>query len=204
MRALANSMVPVLVAGVDEVGRGPLAGPVVAAAVVLEADQSTTGIRDSKQLTARRRDELACELRHCCRDWAIAWADPAEIDSLNILGASMLAMRRAVQGLRVRPSRVRVDGNQRPSLRGGGAEIDIETIVGGDRTVPAISAASILAKVWRDRLMIDLDKLYPVYGFTRNKGYPTTEHRAALRIFGPCPIHRRSFRPVRESLLAAA
>ncbi len=204
MRASANSIVPVLVAGVDEVGRGPLAGPVVAAAVVLDIDQPTTGIRDSKQLTARRRDELACELRHCCRDWAIAWADPAEIDSLNILGASMLAMRRAVQGLRVQAGRVRVDGNHRPSLSGVGPQIDVETIVGGDRTVPVISAASILAKSWRDSLMVELDKLYPEYGFTRNKGYPTVEHLAALRTFGPCPIHRRSFRPVRESLLSAA
>ena len=204
MSAPASSIVPVLVAGVDEAGRGPLAGPVVAAAVVLEIDQPTTGIRDSKQLTARRRDELACELRRCCHDWAIAWADPAEIDSLNILGATMLAMRRAVQGLRVQPDRVRVDGNHRPSLSGVGAPIDVETIAGGDRTVPAISAASILAKVWRDRLMNDLDKLYPEYGFTRHKGYPTMEHLAALRILGPCPIHRRSFRPVREYLLSAA
>lgn len=204
MRVSADSTVPTVVAGVDEAGRGPLAGPVVAAAVVLAVDQSITGIRDSKQLSARRRDALACELRHCSRDWAIAWADPGEIDTLNILGATMLAMRRAVQGLRVQPDRVRVDGNRRPSLSGSGAPIDVETIVGGDRSVAEISAASILAKVWRDTLMTELDKLYPEYGFARHKGYPTAEHLAVLRISGPCPIHRRSFRPVRESLLCAA
>ena len=183
---------PGLVAGVDEAGRGPLAGPVVAAAVILDELQPIAGLADSKALTAARRERLFDEIRAkalCC---AIATASVEEIDRLNILQATLLAMRRAVEGLRLRPARVLVDGNRIPVL-----PVPAEAIVKGDALVPAISAASILAKVHRDRLCLDLDARHPDYGFATHKGYPTPEHLEALRRHGACAAHRRSFAPVR-------
>lgn len=186
------------VAGVDEAGRGPLAGPVVAAAVVLDAHRPIDGLRDSKCLTASQRTELAREIRCKALAFAVAAASPAEIDGLNILRASLLAMERAVLRLPVVPDLVRVDGNQIPAFRERGRRYLAEPVVGGDRTVPVISAASIVAKVCRDRLMRRLHRQYPLYGFDRNKGYATAEHLEALEAFGPCAIHRVSFEPVRR------
>jgi ribonuclease HII len=185
----------IVVAGVDEAGRGPLAGPVYAAAVILDPARPIAGLADSKTLTAQRREELAAIIREDSRAWAVACASVAEIDSLNILQASLLAMQRAVAGLTVAPHLALVDGNQSPRLA-----CAVRTVVRGDATEPAISAASILAKVSRDSEMLRLDQLYPRYGFARHKGYPTAEHRAALRQLGPSPAHRRSFRPVTECL----
>jgi ribonuclease HII len=182
-------------AGVDEAGRGPLAGPVVAAAVILDDLQPIDGLNDSKLLTPRRRELLFDQIRAralCC---SIAQASVEEIDALNILQATMLAMQRAVDGLRLRPHRVLVDGNRLPILK-----VPAETIVRGDATVKAISAASILAKVFRDRLCLELHALHPQYGFDGHKGYPTPAHLAALREHGACAHHRRSFAPVREVL----
>lgn len=180
-----------LVAGVDEAGRGPLAGPVVAAAVILDELQPIKGLADSKKLTALRREALFDEIRAkalCC---SIALATVEEIDQLNILQATMLAMKRAVEGLRLKPQKTLVDGNQLPAL-----SMLAEAIVKGDALVPAISAASILAKVYRDRWCAELDQAYPQYGFARHKGYGTAIHLAALREHGACPQHRRSFAPV--------
>ena len=188
-----------LVAGVDEAGRGPLAGPVAAAAVILHPGRPIAGLADSKNLTARRRDELAVEIRARSRAWSVAWADPAEIDALNILAATLLAMRRAILGLWVSPQGVRVDGNRLPNLRFGDRHIEGEAIVGGDNRVAEISAASIIAKTARDRKMLELDKLYPCYEFARHKGYGTEVHRARLREFGPCSEHRFTFAPVRTA-----
>jgi ribonuclease HII len=182
-----------LVAGVDEAGRGPLAGPVTAAAVILDPARPIAGVADSKQLSAVRREELDVIIKESALAWAVASASVQEIDTLNILQASLLAMRRAVEALRIPPARVLVDGNRCPSLA-----CSVEAIVRGDVHVPAISAASILAKVARDREMRRLDALYPGYDFARHKGYPTREHVALLRDRGPCAIHRRSFRPVRD------
>jgi len=188
-----------IVAGVDEAGRGPLAGPVVAAAVILHPARPIQGVADSKALNAERREELADLIRSLSLCWAVAWADREEIDSLNILQASLLAMRRAVLGLRLRPEHVQVDGNRCPSLRGTGLQCSVEAVVQGDARVPAISAASILAKVFRDEWMQRIHGIYPEYGFSSHKGYATSSHRRALRRYGPCPIHRRSFRPVKDS-----
>jgi ribonuclease HII len=185
------------VAGVDEAGRGPLAGPVVAAAVILHPQRGVSGLDDSKKLSAARRDQLAGEIKANALAWSVAWADPAEIDAINILAATMLAMRRAILGLAVTPNGVQVDGNRLPDLRINGRRIAGEAIIGGDALVPAISAASIIAKTTRDRIMIRLDNLYPVYEFARHKGYGTAIHRARLQEFGPCEQHRRSFAPVR-------
>jgi len=185
------------VAGVDEAGRGPLAGPVVAAAVILNPEQPIDGLRDSKQLSAKRRDVLGTEIRCRAACWSVAWSDPAEIDALNILAATMLAMRRAILGLAITPVGVEVDGNRLPDLRFCDHEIDGVAIVGGDTKVDAISAASIIAKTTRDRMMIAMDALYPNYEFARHKGYGTEAHRERLREFGPCREHRRSFAPVR-------
>ena len=185
---------PGLLAGVDEAGRGPLAGPVVAAAVILDELQPIKGLADSKKLSARRRDQLYDEIRAkalCC---SVAQASVQEIDQLNILQATLLAMRRAVEGLRLKPGKVLVDGNRLPVL-----DVMAEAIVQGDALVPAISAASILAKVTRDRWCAQLHALYPQYGFAGHKGYGTSEHMAALRAHGPCPEHRRSFAPVRQA-----
>ena len=184
-----------LIAGVDEAGRGPLAGPVVAAAVILDERKPIHGLADSKKLSAKRREALFEEIRAkalCC---SIAQAGVLEIDTLNILQATLLAMRRAVLGLRLPPKLVLVDGNRLPML-----EMRAEAIVKGDATVPAISAASILAKVSRDRWCVDYHQLFPQYGFDQHKGYGTTDHLAALRQHGPCPEHRRTFRPVAECL----
>lgn len=184
-----------LVAGVDEAGRGPLAGPVVAAAVILDDLKPIKGLNDSKKLSPATRERLFDEIRAkalCC---AIAEATVEEIDTLNILQATMLAMRRAVEGLRLKPSKVLVDGNRLPVLK-----MAAEAIVKGDAKVKAISAASILAKVHRDRLCLALHELHPQYGFDGHKGYPTPEHLAALRAHGACLHHRRSFGPVRDAL----
>ncbi len=194
-RSLTFGGAEILVAGVDEAGRGPLAGPVVAAAVILDPAAPVAGLRDSKQLSERRREQLADEIRQRARAWALALADPAEIDEINILQASMLAMARAVAGLDVAPGRVLVDGNRCPRV-----PFPVEAIVGGDRSVEAISAASILAKVHRDQLMLELDGHFPGYGFARHKGYPTKAHIEALGSLGPCPVHRKSFGPVRDCL----
>lgn len=185
-----------LVAGVDEAGRGPLAGPVVAAAVILRPDLAIDGLRDSKQLAATRRDALAREIRSKALCWSVAWADRAEIDVLNILAATMLAMRRAVLGLAVTPAGIQVDGNRLPNVRVSGRRVDGEAIVGGDASVPAISAASIIAKTVRDQIMVEMDSLYPLYEFARHKGYGTEIHRERLREHGPCREHRTSFAPV--------
>lgn len=186
---------PGLVAGVDEAGRGPLAGPVVAAAVILDELRPIKGLADSKALTARRREILFDEIRARALCSSIASASAEEIDRLNILQASLLAMQRAVLGLRLLPKRVVVDGNRVPCL-----VMTVAAVVKGDARVAAISAASILAKVHRDRLCQDLHAQYPQYGFAGHKGYPTPAHLAALREHGPCPQHRRSFAPVRDSL----
>ena len=187
--------VPGLVAGVDEAGRGPLAGPVVAAAVILDDHAPIKGLADSKKLTARRREKLFDEIRAkalCC---SVALATVEEIDRLNILQATMLAMQRAVKGLRLKPAKVLVDGNRLPVL-----DVVAEAIVSGDALVPAISAASILAKVTRDRMLDELHQQYPGYGFDRHKGYGTADHLRALRELGPLPAHRRSFSPVAQLL----
>ncbi len=187
--------VPGLVAGVDEAGRGPLAGPVVAAAVILDELQPIRGLADSKKLSPKTRERLFDEIRAkalCC---CIAEASVEEIDRLNILQATLLAMRRAVEGLRLRPHRVLVDGNRLPML-----SVPAEAIVQGDSKVQAISAASILAKVHRDRLCALLHERHPQYGFDAHKGYGTQAHMAALREHGACPEHRRSFAPVRAVL----
>lgn len=186
---------PGLIAGVDEAGRGPLAGPVVAAAVILDDLQPIRGLADSKVLTALKRERLFDEIRAralCC---SVAQASVDEIDRLNILQATLLAMRRAVDGLRLMPHRVVVDGNRVPVL-----PMPVAAVVKGDAKVAAISAASILAKVTRDRLCAELHARFPHYGFDGHKGYPTPEHLAALREHGPCPEHRRSYAPVRACL----
>ena len=186
-----------LVAGIDEAGRGPLAGPVAAAAVILHPDRPIDGLRDSKKLSAAKRTQLANEIRARSMAWSVAWADPAEIDALNILEATLLAMRRAILGLRVVPTRVQVDGNRLPKLRFGERIIDGEAIVGGDDRIAAISAASILAKTVRDGMMMELDRVYPCYEFARHKGYGTAVHRERLREFGPCREHRFTFAPLK-------
>lgn len=185
------------IAGVDEAGRGPLAGPVVAAAVILNPLRPIEGLADSKKLGASRREQLAVEIREQSLAWSVAWADAAEIDVLNILAATMLAMRRAILGLQIVPAAMQVDGNRLPELQINNEKLGGETIVGGDAKVPAISAASIIAKTTRDRIMVKMDELYPDYEFARHKGYGTRIHRDLLRQHGPCEQHRRSFAPVR-------
>lgn len=183
------------IAGVDEAGRGPLAGPVAAAAVILDPAHPIPGLKDSKQLSAGQREALAAEIRARSLAWAVAWADHEEIDRLNILQASLLAMARAVAALRPQPARVLVDGNRRPAM-----PMPVTAVVKGDATVPAISAASILAKVERDAAMQRLDLLYPDYGFALHKGYPTAVHLAALERHGASPVHRKTFGPVQRCL----
>lgn len=190
--------VTVLVAGIDEAGRGPLAGPVVAAAVVLDPARTIAGLRDSKKLSAGRRSLLAMEIKKCALSYAIAWADPAEIDRLNILRATLLAMRRATLGLHIRPLHLQIDGNRCPDFAGTGLDCSSEALVGGDDRIPVISAASILAKVARDGFMVRMHRIYPQYNFASHKGYPTAEHRQALTRHGACPLHRVSFAPVRS------
>lgn len=185
-----------LTAGVDEAGRGPLAGPVMAAAVILNPARPIVGLADSKKLTERQREALEAEIKGKALAWAVARAEVEEIDTLNILHASLLAMGRAVAALNPAPQLALVDGNRcPPSL-----PCRAEAIVKGDQTVPAISAASILAKVARDRQLLSLDAHYPGYGFAKHKGYPTKDHLAALEELGVTPVHRRSFGPVRRLL----
>ena len=192
------SLVEELVAGVDEVGRGPLCGPVVTAAVILDPARPILGLNDSKKLSEARRDALFDEIREKALAWCIARAEVEEIDQLNILHATMLAMQRAVEGLSVTPKLALIDGNRCPKLK-----VPSAPVVKGDSQVPAIAAASILAKVSRDREMAELDSIYPGYGIAGHKGYPTAVHLEALRRLGPTPIHRRSFGPVRELIEGA-
>lgn len=187
------------IAGVDEAGRGPLAGPVLAAAVILHPERPIAGLDDSKRLSARRRETLFERIVIHAHAWAIGRAEVTEIDRMNILQATMLAMARAVQALPVVPDAVWIDGNQAPTL-----PMPTRTVIGGDRDAGAISAASILAKVSRDREMVHLAERYPEYGFARHQGYPTAAHLAALRQHGPSPVHRRSFAPVRRALAEGA
>ncbi|TQV86628.1 ribonuclease HII [Aliikangiella coralliicola] len=184
-----------LTAGVDEVGRGPLAGPVIAAAVILDPKQPIEGLTDSKKLSEKKRIQLAEEIKLKALSWCIARAEPLEIDEINILNASLLAMQRAVEGLEVKPGHCLVDGNKLPKL-----PCTAEAIVKGDLTEPAISAASIIAKVARDLEMIEMEAVFPGYGFAQHKGYPTKTHREALAKLGVTKIHRKSFAPVQKQL----
>lgn len=184
-----------MIAGVDEAGRGPLAGPVMAAAVILDPDRPIEGLKDSKKLSPRKREQLAELIRERALAYAVCRAEVEEIDRLNILKASLLAMQRALQALDIEPGKVLVDGIHAPDTIW-----PVETIVKGDDKIPEIAAASILAKVMRDREMLELDSKYPQYGFARHKGYPTRLHIEALREFGVSPVHRKSFRPVAENL----
>lgn len=188
-----------LIAGVDEAGRGPLAGPVVAAAVILDPHGDIAGLADSKKLSPLRRAYLAAAIRERALSWAVGWATPYEIDEINILAATMLAMRRAISNLSVTPCGVQVDGNRLPDLAFGRTRIEGEAIVGGDGKVAAISAASIIAKTTRDGIMEFLDRMHPEYEFARHKGYGTHVHLDRLRRFGPCAQHRASFAPVRAA-----
>ena len=186
-----------LIAGVDEVGRGPLCGPVVTAAVILDPKRPISGLKDSKKLTEARRTELSEQIKQSALAWCIARADVEEIDQLNILHATMLAMQRAVAGLSIVPELALIDGNRCPHLA-----VPCQAIVKGDDRVPAIAAASILAKVARDTEMQELDRQYPGYGMAGHKGYPTKQHLLALQTLGATPIHRRSFKPVQQALQA--
>ncbi|MDB6063151.1 MAG: rnhB [Verrucomicrobiaceae bacterium] len=199
MNLFSNMYSGVLLAGVDEVGRGPLAGDVVAAAVILHPTKKIKGLADSKKLSEKRREELYGEICATATSWAVARASVAEIDTINILQASLLAMHRAVELLHVQPEHVMVDGNQLPRW-----SYSCEAIVQGDDKIKAISAASIIAKVTRDREMQQFDAHYPGYGFAAHKGYGTRDHLAALKKFGATPLHRRSFAPVRAVLEAFA
>ena len=182
------------IAGVDEAGRGPLAGPVVAAAVILPEVHQISGLADSKKLTERNREALFQQIQEQASSVGVGFASVEEIDAINILHASMLAMQRAVEALALQPSLLLIDGNRCPDT-----DITARAIIGGDATEPAISAASIIAKVTRDTLMKEMDGQYPGYGFSTHKGYPTKSHREALYALGPCAIHRRSYRPVQEA-----
>ena len=186
-------------AGVDEAGRGPLAGPVVAAAVILNADRPIKGLKDSKLLSETNRVSLARLIRQHAKAFAVALSKPSEIDDINILQATLLAMERAVKQLQFKPDIIKVDGNQVPKFKDKNHHFVVESVVHGDKLVPAISAASILAKVYRDRLMRRWHRRYPYYGFDSNKGYGTPYHLAALSQVGPCPIHRKSFAPVKRA-----
>lgn len=186
---------PFLIAGVDEVGRGPLAGPVVASAVILDPQKPINGLLDSKLLTESTREQLDVEIRRHALAFCIAEASVEEIDTINILHASMLAMSRAVAGLAIQPNLALIDGNRCPDV-----DCPSQAIVKGDQRVQAISAASIIAKVARDRMMVELHEQFPQYGFAGHKGYPTAQHRQAIIEHGVTHLHRRSFRPVREAL----
>ena len=180
-------------AGVDEVGRGPLAGPVVSAAVILDNSIEIEGLNDSKKLTEKKRQELSKKIKESAIAWSLAFASIEEIDSINILQASLLSMKRAIEGLEIVPEKVLCDGNFKPNI-----SIECEAIIKGDSFIKSIMAASVIAKVSRDELMKDLDLLYPGYGFKEHKGYPTKFHLDALESLGPCKIHRLSFRPVKK------
>lgn len=188
-------MQELFIAGVDEAGRGPLAGPVIAAAVILNPKRPIEGLADSKQLTEKKRELLFEEIRQHALAWSVARATVTEIDSINILQASLLAMQRAVASLKIAPHLALIDGNKSPVL-----SCETRTIIGGDALEPSISAASIVAKVLRDRLMLLLDKKYPQYGFAKHKGYSTAQHMQALRVHGVSRIHRRSYAPVAEAM----
>jgi ribonuclease HII len=190
------------IAGIDEAGRGPLAGPVVAAAVILHPRRRIDGVADSKVLSPAQRAALSEVIRRDALCFGIGWADQMEIDALNILQATFLAMRRALLAMTLTPDHVLVDGNRLPQLGGLGKTITARAIVGGDATQPAISAASILAKTARDGYMNHMDTLYPAYSFATHKGYGTPDHQRLLEMHGPCPLHRRSFAPVRLALKA--
>ena len=185
----------VMTAGVDEAGRGPLAGPVVAAAVILDPAVKIQGLADSKKLTERKRVDLEQEIKENCLAWSIASVTHEEIDQINILNATMLAMKKAIESLEIVPGHVQVDGNRCPQV-----DCSVEAIVRGDALIEAIGAASILAKVCRDQIMMQMEEVYPGYGFARHKGYPTREHVEALQNLGVCDIHRRSYAPVRNCL----
>ena len=189
-----------LTAGVDEAGRGPLAGPVVAAAVILDRKHPIRGIADSKVLAPAVREELARRIQQRSIACGLGWADACEVDAINILQATLLAMRRAMLGLRCAPAHVIVDGDRCPSLAGLPFDCSIEAVVAGDASVKCVGAASILAKVARDHYMCELDERFPGYGLARHKGYGTPEHLDALRRLGPSPVHRRSFAPVQSSI----
>ena len=189
-----DSSIAKFIAGVDEAGRGPLAGSVVAAAVILDDNQAIDGLTDSKRLSAQQRCDLEGKIKQRAIAWAVAEASHSEIDQINILQASLLAMKRAVLQLAQQPQLVLVDGNRLPDLE----NYQMQAIVKGDLTEPCISAASILAKEYRDRQMLELDAIYPQYEFARHKGYPTALHRELLKQHGACPVHRLSFKPVRE------
>lgn len=191
-----SAVSPVLIAGIDEAGRGPLAGPVVAAAVILNHQRPIAGLADSKTLGPARRARLAQCIERQSLCWAVGVATVAEIDKINILQATLLAMERAIVGLALPPTRVLIDGNRLPDV----LPCPGEAIVGGDRTVACIGAASIIAKTYRDRLMVELDALYPHHGFKNHKGYGTRRHLEALQRYGVTPVHRRSFAPVRRAL----
>jgi ribonuclease HII len=182
-----------LIAGVDEAGRGPLAGPVVAAAVILDPERRIKGLRDSKELTPEARERLAVQIRARAVAWAVGQSDVFEIDSINIFQATLLAMKRAIEQLSTPPEIVWIDGTHCPSV-----QYPSRAIVDGDRLIAAIAAASILAKTTRDALLVELDRSYPLYGFARHKGYSTPEHLAALATHGPCAAHRRTFAPVMQ------
>ena len=188
---------PFLQAGVDEAGRGPLAGPVVVAAVILPVHYDLAALDDSKRLSALSRERLAPQIERQAIAFAVEFVDVDEIDRVNILRATLNGMQRAVETLNPTPHEVLIDGNRAPRL-----SCDVRTVVGGDRLVASISAASVLAKVYRDRLMLTMHERYPEYGFDQHKGYPTSLHLERLRVLGPCPIHRKSFAPVRRSIEA--
>lgn len=184
-----------MIAGVDEAGRGPLAGPVVAACVILDPQNPIDGLDDSKKLTPKKRESLFEMIKEKSLAWAISYASVEEIDKINILQASLLVMKRSIESLSIIPSHVQVDGNFLPKT-----EISMEAIIGGDKLIPAISAASILAKVTRDRDMVRYDEVYPGYGFANHKGYGTKTHILALKELGVTPIHRRSFEPIKSMM----
>ena len=184
-----------LEAGVDEAGRGPLAGPVVVAAVILPVDYDLDYLDDSKRLTTLQRERLAPQIESQATAYAVEFVEVDEIDRVNILQATMNGMQRAVENLNPAPQRAMIDGNRAPSLT-----CEVKTVIGGDRLVASISAASVLAKVYRDQLMLSMHDLYPDYGFDRHKGYPTAHHLERLKTLGPCPIHRKSFAPVRKAM----
>jgi ribonuclease HII len=186
-----------IIAGSDEVGRGPLAGPVVAAAVILPENYDLPGLTDSKKLSEKKRDILFELIKGQAISWCVAEASVEEIDDINILQASLLAMKRAIEGLAIQPDKALVDGNRCPQMA-----ITVQAIIGGDFTIPSISAASIIAKVTRDRHMVELDKLYPEYGLASHKGYGTKLHMQAIAKYGPRPIHRKSFAPIKKLLEA--
>ena len=186
---------PYLEAGVDEAGRGPLAGPVVVAAVILPNHFKLDELDDSKRLTALKRERLAPQIESQAVAYAVEFVEIDEIDQVNILQATLNGMQRAVENLKPAPQRALIDGNRAPVLN-----CEVKTVVGGDRLVASISAASVLAKVYRDRLMLSMHDLYPEYGFDRHKGYPTAHHLERLKVLGPCPIHRKSFAPVRKAI----